>query len=82
MIPGNKKFLALTAGLTMLIGAGCTKPATKRYAYTCPDGYEFVISYSDQGDPGFGSAGVCGTSTVVTRLVSFSFVPLDNYERV
>lgn len=46
------KSVALSALLLILGVAACTKPATKRHAYTCPDGYEFTIAYSDQGDAG------------------------------
>ncbi len=51
-MPTSAKFGACLAALVMLGGTGCTKPDTKRYAYTCPDGYEFTIAYSDQRDAG------------------------------
>jgi len=46
------QFAVLILALAATLGTACTKPATKRYAYTCPDGYEFVIAYSGQSDPG------------------------------
>lgn len=40
---------ALAAGLMI---AGCTLPPRHEYAYSCPDGYEFTITYSGADDPG------------------------------
>ena len=36
----------------MLLLTACTKPWSPTYEYTCPDGYEFTIVYSDTDNPG------------------------------
>jgi len=36
----------------VLLIAACTKPWSSSYDYTCPDGYEFTIAFSDTENPG------------------------------
>jgi len=36
----------------VLLLAGCTKPWSSNYEYTCPDGYQFTIAYSATDNPG------------------------------
>jgi membrane-bound inhibitor of C-type lysozyme len=49
MVTDARLMICLIAALVLV---ACTKPATRKYAYSCPDGYEFTIAYSDQGDAG------------------------------
>lgn len=39
-------------GLTPFLIAACSLPPQHRYAYECPDGYAFTITYSGTKDPG------------------------------
>lgn len=52
MLPRSRTIACIPALLAVFIVGACTKPATRKYAYTCPDGHEFTISYSDQRDAG------------------------------
>jgi membrane-bound inhibitor of C-type lysozyme len=36
----------------VLLIAGCTKPWSSTYDYTCPDGYKFNITYAGTDNPG------------------------------
>jgi membrane-bound inhibitor of C-type lysozyme len=48
MLPLPKRCLLLV----VLLLAGCTKPWSSTYDYTCPDGYEFTITFSGTNNPG------------------------------
>lgn len=48
MLPLPVRFLLM---VMPLLGA-CTKPWSSSYEYTCPDGYEFTIAFSDTDNPG------------------------------
>jgi membrane-bound inhibitor of C-type lysozyme len=43
---------ALIALCSILVLTACTKPRAKAWAYSCPDGYTFTITYSNPDNAG------------------------------